>query len=158
MEERTSLFTNFTDQHKTSKRKDYGNPELMKKIISASPFGIIVYDDTGSCVFLNDTASEITGIPAERILGKKFHETEIWKTSGMLEAANFTLYSGHEEYIQICIDTAFEKDMWLDCRFEKFIYKEKPHLLLFFNDIAGKKRFDTEIFRKNNPAFIQFYG
>jgi PAS domain S-box-containing protein len=149
----------YSDEYNTMMKKYPKQLGLIGKIISVSPFGIMVYNSSGQCVLANEAASEILGFDNSDLLSQNYMDLEFWKKSGLFESAEYTMRTGIEEFIQVFVKTSSYREIWLDCRFEKFIYENRPHLLLFFNNVIGNKREEpASLGSEINIPVNQYFG
>lgn len=109
--------------------------DLNRKIIGASPVGIVIYKASGKCVSLNEAAVRIVGGSEGELKRLNFRQVPSWRESGMLAAADEALKTGKEIRKEVRLRTMFGRDLWLDCRLVSFKSRGKLHLLLMMVDL-----------------------
>ncbi|MCK5100594.1 MAG: PAS domain S-box protein, partial [Desulfobacteraceae bacterium] len=81
-------------EHKLAEESLKEAYEINKKIISESPIGISIYDESGQCVVANNSIGKIIGAAKEQILEQNYNEIESWKKSGLLNTARAAIKEG----------------------------------------------------------------
>lgn len=128
--------------------------ELNQGILESSPSGITTFDSSGHCIFANDAVANIVGKTKERLLQENFHFLEQWKRSGLLELAKQVLATGIARQIQIQDQSAFDQEIWLDCRLSRFTAGGEPHLLLQLDNITERKQMEREMARLDRMHLV----
>ncbi len=127
-------------------RRSAESTEYKQLMIDHSPLGIATYDaESGACVSANGAVAKIIGTTLEKAQGQNFRQLESWQTSGLLKTAEDVLSDGEERLQEVQFVTTFGKKIWIDCRFARFMIRDKPHLLLMIADITERKRAEAEV-------------
>jgi PAS domain S-box-containing protein len=119
--------------------------ELNSKIISESPIGISIYDETGQCTDANESIGPIIGTDKEQVLEQNFHEIESWKKSGMLDSAKKAISDQITTRLELQVNTTFGKNIGIDCYFVPFLKESKTNLMLMISDITNRKQAEEQI-------------
>jgi two-component system, sensor histidine kinase and response regulator len=119
--------------------------DLNRKIVSASPVGILTYKANGPCVLASEAAARIVGGTVDRLLAQNYREIVLWKTHGLLRLADEALETGSPRRREFHYVTTFGKEVWLDCYFTCFSSGGEPHLLLLISDLTERAQSDFEI-------------
>lgn len=119
--------------------------DFNREIISTSSFGIMVYDESGQCVLVNDAGCKIVAATRPQLLVQNYHEIDTWKTNGLVDLADKVLADGHSRFLEIKGTSTFGKDICLDCRVSRFSMAGNPHLLLVVDDIFERKQMEKQI-------------
>jgi len=127
------LRTDVTERNVAARRLKEAN-ELSQAIIRSAPVGITVFRSDGQCVMANEAIGSIIGGTREQILAQNFRHLESWRRSGLLDLAEEVLMRGEELRRKIHITTRFGKEVWLDCRLNRFSSGGEPHLLVVADD------------------------
>jgi two-component system, cell cycle sensor histidine kinase and response regulator CckA len=119
--------------------------EFNEKILDSSPVGIGTYRVDGQMVSTNDALCSIIGASREAMLKQNFREIAAWTGTGMVDDADEVLSSGEGRRREIHVVTSFGKEVWLDCRFSRFRFGRRPHLLVTVADSSELKRVEQEL-------------
>ncbi len=119
--------------------------ELNEKIVSNSPVGIIVYEETGNCIMANNMAADIVGGALDDLKAQNFNKIKEWQEFDLLDTALRSLRTDREETVEVNMMTTFGKQVWLKCQFSTFFRNEKKHLLLMIEDIFQRKQNEREL-------------
>jgi len=109
-------------------------------LIESSPIGIITYKATGATVSANDAAAKLVGGTVEKLKAQNFRETESFKRSGLLDAANRVLATNRVIDKDFHFASTFGKISWFTGRLVPFEYQSEQHLLALFWDISDRVR------------------
>ena len=120
---------------------------LNESIIAESTVGIAVYHRNGPCVLANEAFAKMIGGTKEAVSSQDFHTIPSWKPSGMLDAALSVLESGVPRYMNTHVVTTFGQDIWLECRFIRFMRGHAHHLLFLATDITKRQSLEAELRR-----------
>lgn len=123
--------------------------ELNERITSSPSLGIAVYEESGQCIFANETMARLIGANREECLQQNFHLIESWKKSGLYEEANAVLVDGCERDQQIHVISSFNKETWLNCKLTRLDKNNRPHLLLFLEDVSEKMKILDQLEERN---------
>ncbi|TAN69304.1 MAG: sensor domain-containing diguanylate cyclase, partial [Magnetospirillum sp.] len=139
----------WTIKHKDSERDRLNarleeSLSLTQAVIAGSTVGIGAYTADGDCILANDAFATITGGSAEQLLAQNFHAIPSWRDSGMATAALQVLESGRPSTLDVHIVTSFGRDIWIECRFSRFLRDNAPHLLAMVTDITERKTAEAE--------------
>jgi PAS domain S-box-containing protein len=149
-----SLEKQFTER-KQAQQRIAEALEFNNTLIAASTFGISAYDSSGQCILVNEAIARIIGATREQVLAQNFRQIPSWQASGLLEAAEQTLASGENRYLEAQLTTTFGLDVWVDCHFMRFLSGNEPHLLLVLGDITERKRAEEELITANKELLFQ---
>ncbi len=136
---------------------------LKSRMTDALAVGLVSYDHLGQCVVANEAAALIIGVEREVLLKESYHSLNSWKTCGLALAADSVLDSGIESHGEYQLTTSFGKEVWIYCSLSRFMQKEKPFLMLVFQDISLLKSTEIRLrnaeklmqqFLENTPAYI----
>ncbi|MCF8104438.1 MAG: HAMP domain-containing protein [Desulfohalobiaceae bacterium] len=117
-------------------------------IMQHSPTGIVVYNEDGQCVLVNQSAARLVGASMEDLFSQNFRTINSWQKTDLLSSAEESLRTGETQRNTVTMTTTFGKWVHLDCRFSTFRMKSDTHLLLLLNDITGLKEKETTLKRK----------
>ena len=128
--------------------------ELQDKIVTASPFGIAVYDSTGQCITTNESFANIIGANKEQVLQQNYHQIESWRKTDIYDRAIKAMEMQTMQHLDQELTTSFGKRLTLDCQFAPIIIGDESYLLLMINDITERKcieqaLFDSELWMKS---------
>ncbi len=104
--------------------------EFNEKVLITSQVGIATYRSDGQCVLANDKMISIIGGQREEVLAQNYRLLKSWKSSGLLDEAEQVMRIGIQRRREMHILTTFGKDIWLDCRLNRFTSGNEYHLLL----------------------------
>ena len=113
---------------------------LNEKILSFVPVGIAAYRSDGQCVLVNDEAERIMRTSRAELLKINFRQSETWKSTGLLKAAEAVLSGQPSLMIEIHATSVYGHEIWLSCRFSTFQLAGEPRLLLVFDDIFQQRK------------------
>ena len=117
---------------------------LNQAVIANSVVGLGVYTTDGRCILVNDAFATITGGTAEQLLAQNFHAIASWQDSGMRAAALQSLDTGSPTALDVHIVSSFGRDVWMECRFSRFLRDGTLHLLTMLTDITERKMAESE--------------
>ena len=136
---RIVVVEDLTQQKQSERRlRDLGG--LNQNIFEASPMGIAVFDQTGSCLALNESAARMSGVPLERSDPQTFLHSPLWRQSSLHKAALSALSNGGIRQPNIRVTIPEKEDLWLDCTFSSFEQNGARRLLLMCTDISERAR------------------
>ncbi len=119
--------------------------EFNEKILATSSVGITTYRSNGQCVSGNEAMALIQGASRDGLLKQNFRELQSWERSGLLANAEQVLSSGGTRRKEVHLVSASGKEVWLDCRFNRFTSGGEPHLLLIADDITDRKQAEEQV-------------
>jgi PAS domain S-box-containing protein len=105
-------------------------------LMDNSPYGMLLYDDTGQCIKANMAAANILGARIEQLLDQNYHTIDSWKKSGLYETVNTVFAAGEPRSFTCDLHTSFGKDLTVEFRIISLSMKNSPHLLLKFVDVS----------------------
>ncbi len=123
--------------------------ELNEKIISESPIGLAIYDQTGQCIEANTSIAEMINASREQVLAQNYKNIESWKGCGLLDAANKCIRLQENERHEFDVVTTFGKHAYFDCTFVPFMSYDKQHMLLIMDEITSRKQTEIRLAKKN---------
>ena len=119
--------------------------DFNETLISASPVGVVTYDDSGQCTSANKAGCRIIGASRENVLAQNFRQIETWKKSGLLEVAEKALATREPQEVEVPLVTTFGKDVCLRCRMAEFLSSGRQNLLVIVTDITDQKKIENEL-------------
>ncbi len=119
--------------------------ELNEIMISESPIGITICDETGQCIRANDSIGKIIGATKEQVLAQNYNHLESWKKSGMLSKAKKSIERGTTFRHEMMVTSTFGKEIAVDCYFVPFTKNGKAHLMFMMSDISERKRIEDAL-------------
>ena len=139
-----SLVQDITER-KRAERQLAETLDFNQKIISDASAGIIVFKASGQCVLANEAAARTVNATVPQLLSQDFRQLESWRASGLLKIAELALATGKPQQYESHLVSTFGKELWLVCHFTPFVRGDEPHLLLLFDDIAGRKQAEEHV-------------
>jgi PAS domain S-box-containing protein len=124
--------------------------EKWRTIVSESPVGIIVYDDTGQSMEANESATVMIGAKREQVLKQNYHSIESWKKSGMYDVALEAVREKITRDFQLVTETSFGKIVHLDCYLVPYA---AGGLMLMIMDISERLKTEKELLK--NQSFLE---
>ena len=118
---------------------------LNESIIAESTVAIAVYHRDGHCVLVNDAFASMVGGSREAMLAQDFRAIPSWPAAGLLDAALTVLATGTPRYMNTHLMTSFGRDIWIECRFIRFLQGHVPHLLFLGTDITKRQSLEAEL-------------
>jgi PAS domain S-box-containing protein len=109
-------------------------------LIASCPIGIVTYKATGAAVSANDAAARLVGATVAQLEAQNFRQTETWKTSGLLGAAEQVLATNCAIDKDFHFASTFGREGWFTGRLVPFEYQSERHLLALFWDITDRVR------------------
>ncbi|WP_448205252.1 PAS domain-containing protein [Azospirillum sp. sgz302134] len=135
-----------------------GSEEHMRAVLDALPAFIGVLTPTGEVLQVNRAAVEVAGLPADRIVGRPFHETCWWSFDGSardrLRAAVARAAHGEASRFDASIRLSDDRSMIVDVGLTPMLNAEGrvTHLIVSGIDITERKRTE-EALRVTNERF-----
>ena len=111
-----------------------------QQLLLASPIGILTYDAGGQCLTANRKAVDQIGGSHEQLLAQNFRTIATWKTSGLLACAEAALVTGEVVRTEARFITSFDKEVWQEAVFTRFVAEGQPNLLLMITDVSERRR------------------
>lgn len=119
--------------------------ELQHKIISESPIGISIYDETGQCALSNNACADLMGTNRSQMLDQNFNTLDTWKKNGLYNKAKLTIEKKAKQRHEVSLKTNGDKKVSLDCHLVPFNSEKSPRLLLMTNDITRRIEIEDEL-------------
>jgi PAS domain S-box-containing protein len=145
VEQRTEEWKREAERHKATSDRLSETLDLNQKILAASVLGIVVYNESGDCVFANEALAQMAGGTVEQILNGNFRRLEGWKQSGLLQLAEAALSEGRVRSAECFDRTRFGKTVWVDAHMIPFVSNGQPHLLHMSYDITERKSYEARL-------------
>ena len=114
--------------------------QMLSEIISASPIGIAIYDDSGQCISTNNSLAHLIGTTTEQVLEQNYNHIESWHNSGLLDKARKVIRTRSALRHEVITISSFGKEVFIDCHIVPFGLNE---LLFMAQDITERKRMET---------------
>jgi len=132
------IYTDITDR-KTIAQQLADTSELNQKIINASVFGILSFNETGVCILANQAAAEMMEDSIENIISQKLEKLSFLNNREIYSSFMDVVNNGNEKQIESVITTPSGKVLYLDFYFTWFKSRKFNHLLMIINDITVRK-------------------
>lgn len=113
--------------------------EFNEKVLRSSPVGICTYRSDGQCEIVNEAYALIIGGTKDQALRQNFRRLESWKESGLLNEAEEVMRTGIQRRREMHLVTTFGKDVWLDCRLNRFSWGNEHYLLCVVEDVTEQR-------------------
>ncbi len=123
--------------------------KLNEKIISESPIGLAIYNQTGQCIKANTSIAKMINLTREQVLTQNYNKIESWKKCGILDMAKECIRLQKNERHEFDVLSSFDKHVFLDCTFVPFMSNQEQHLLFILDDITSRKQTDRMLVKKN---------
>ncbi|MBN2803912.1 MAG: PAS domain S-box protein [Deltaproteobacteria bacterium] len=128
------------------------SPELFSQIFFNSSIGMVVYDESGECLEVNDRAALLIGASREKVLEQNFYQIESWKTSGLLDGAVKTLNTGDTVDVNIDLISSYGKSFVASVHFSRVDLSEnRKGIFLTIQDFTEQAELEKEL--KQNRDF-----
>ncbi|WP_281805249.1 ATP-binding protein [Methylocystis echinoides] len=114
-------------------------------IILRSPLPMLVLDQEGECIKVNEAYADHTGIPQEFLLGRNITDFAIWESCGLTENCLEALKSQKGSRREILMQSPTGEDIWLDVRLTPFEYAGKNSLLVQYVDLTERKSLELRL-------------
>ena len=123
--------------------------KLNKKIISESPIGICMFDETGQCIAANKSLVKIIGATQDQVLSQNYNDIESWKKSGMLKKAKQAVKTKKTKNLEVKVTSTFGKEIGMACYFVPFIKNDATHLMFLLTDITDRLKAEEDLIQLN---------
>jgi len=111
---------------------------INRKIISNSPIGISIYDESGHCIETNNSMGKIIGATKKQILQENFFNIKSWRTSGIFDAARQAIKEGNTKRHISKLKSTFGESLSIECFLVPFLKENRSNLMLMVNDISER--------------------
>ncbi len=112
---------------------------LHENVLEATSLGMAVFTADGQCISINEALCSMIGAGREEVWQRNFREMDSWKGFGLLVDADEVLATGREKRRDILVVRSFDRNVWLDCRLNRFFDNGEHRVLLIANDITHQK-------------------
>lgn len=120
--------------------------QLHRSVIAQSDSGVLVFEEGGACILANEASAALVGCSLQTIRQCNFRDIGVWKSSGMLKAAETALATGVTQKISSPHKTSFGRDMWCIASIGRIDRKSSPpYLLVVFSDLSAYKDAERKI-------------
>lgn len=119
--------------------------DFNRRLISASPIGILAYDQYGRCTLANEAAAQVTGGTRDQVLKQNFRDLESWNRAGLRTAADKVLEDGQEQRLLVNTVSSFGREVWLDCLFTRFYSMGQANVLAMVQNVTEQKLLERKI-------------
>ena len=126
--------------------------EINRQILAASPVGIVVYRDSGECIFANDAIAALTHASVEQLTHQNFFNIESWRATGLIDDALAVLADGNKRIREVHATTSFGTDVRFENCLARFHLSGRPHLLLIVTDTQARYETETALLRAKEDA------
>ncbi len=117
---------------------------LNQRIFDVSPAGILIYDDAGKLIRVNDAACRIIGHTESELLKQNFRALPSWEKSGLLASANAALATEQPVRGEAHTIASSGKELFIDYVFKTFQENKQTRLLLIVIDTAERTKAQAE--------------
>jgi signal transduction histidine kinase len=123
-------------------------------LISSSPYGMLLYDDTGQCIRVNAAAIAILGAPEQQLLAQNYHMLEPWKKTGLYDMACSAVAGGAVQSRTLPFVAAVGEPIELELQAIALQVNTRAHLLLNFVDVTDHIRVRKKL-EENSKELIR---
>jgi len=116
-----------------------------RTFIETSPMGIIIYKETGQCIYVNPSASAITGGTIEQMMCLDFRQIKSWQNTGYLEAAEECLAKNKITRCEVHTISTFGAEMWNEAVYFPAFFENEKHLFMMISDIKERKKVEQSL-------------
>ncbi|MCP4723598.1 MAG: PAS domain S-box protein, partial [bacterium] len=136
------ILANYHDitNRKKAEQELLESKEFNEKIISESPIGIVIYDETGQCIAANDSLGKMIGATKKQVLAQNYTKLESWQKYGLLDTAKKALHDNETKFHFSKVITTFGKYVYLEYYFVPFKRAGRNYIMLMANDITERKK------------------
>ena len=125
-------------ERKRAERQIRELSELNQKMFTVSPLGMAVFDESGACLAVNDSAARITGTPLATLRGSNLRQLPAWADCGLLPSAIKALESGEVQKGEFHFRSLVGRELWLEVALKSFEQDGAKRLLVVFKDISER--------------------
>ncbi len=131
--------------------------EFNRTIIHNVPVGIMIFKENGECISVNPAAEKITGAAQSIHLDTNYNDLEIWKRTGLLDAARQAIRSGNPVEMEIHDRNHSGAEIWLKNTLIPFSASEGTHLMVILEDEADhhKAQAESQLVNEKLRALVQ---
>jgi len=130
-----------------AEQKSHDTAEMVKAMFLHARAGLISYAADGRMMMVNPAAAKIVGGTVEEMLTANFTESENWRESGLLDAAQKALRENITVEVDVEIETVSGKKVALVGSFAPIKQGEDRWLFFAFSDELEKRQKDLELQR-----------
>jgi diguanylate cyclase (GGDEF)-like protein/PAS domain S-box-containing protein len=106
-----------------------------RALVAALPDGVIMYSADGQCRSANEAAAERLGIPRAQLLKQDLRQNSVWKASGLLDLAEETMRTGHQNRWAPALTGEPDTSSWLEFSLSRVDLDGEATLLVVIADI-----------------------
>ncbi len=133
------------DDARLAERKLRDVVTFNRMIMEASPVGVLLFRESGPCVFANKATAAIAGSSVEKLLELDFRELESYRRSGVLEAAEQALRTGELVRKEIHAVNTYGKSVWYEALLSSCAIEGEKHLLFLVYDLSARKEAEEAV-------------
>lgn len=112
---------------------------LNTDIINHTDSGITVYQPSGECVLMNESAIRILGLPPNMDASHNFRTTAGWQEHGLVKMAEIVLQGGMSKALDLPMRSIYGWEMWITARLHRITQDGEPRLLVVFTEISPQR-------------------
>ncbi len=139
-------------ERKKAEQKINEAMEFQGKIVTESPIGMSIFDESGDCVLVNDAMAQIIGGTKEELMLRNYNTITEWKVSGLLDKALLAVKENEVKHHDFHVKTSFGREIALECFLVPFSSEGKRNLLVMANDIGERKEMEMALISARNIA------
>ncbi len=114
-------------------------------ILLSSPLPMGVYTESGDCVLANTAYAQLLGMPIEDVLEINFYALKSLQIPDLHACFEQTLRCRCLQSVEISMDIARNRSLWLECRILPTSTTSGDHLLVQFIDLTERKRVEEDL-------------
>ncbi|HNN51149.1 MAG TPA: ATP-binding protein [Pseudomonadota bacterium] len=113
---------------------------LNQKMFEASPAGIMIFDEDGTFLRVNESAARIVGLTVDEMLALNYLKLPSWEQSGLLAAAHRAMEHGDVVRGESHTISTGGKEIFIEYVFKSFEENQHRRLLLTIIDISERTK------------------
>jgi diguanylate cyclase (GGDEF)-like protein/PAS domain S-box-containing protein len=121
--------------------------ELSAQLVRHSPIGIVIFDEEGTCITVNDTIAGLLDSPRHALIGRNFHRVEALKTCGIYPQGLHTLQTGTAATGTFRHRSENGTELWVRVKFCALPTALGRRLVLMVDDISDIKRAEANAYK-----------
>jgi two-component system sensor histidine kinase/response regulator len=106
-------------------------------ILLDSPVAMVVYQERGPCVIVNQAFARLVGATREQLLAQDFRTLGTVSKTGLLDDCLKALADGQQVRREVHTRSTFGKEIWVDCLILPTRLNGEPHLLIQLFDLRA---------------------